>query len=62
MITEITKPATKDELIKAVNQRGWQFAKSIEVVNSDDARKLSSLVEPFVTRKKKLCIAIIERE
>lgn len=62
MITEITKPATQDELIKAVKQRGWKFVKSFEVVNSDDLRNLSADISPLVMRKKKLCIAIIARE
>ena len=62
MIREIKKPATQDELIRAVKQRGWKFVKSFELVNSDDLRNLSSHISPLVTRRKKLCIAIIERE
>ena len=62
MITEITKPATQDELARALKQRNWKFLKSIEVVNTDDLRNLSSQISPFVSRKKKLCIAVIERE
>lgn len=62
MITEITKPATKDELTKAMRQRGWKFLETREVVNRDDVRNLHSHTGSLVSRGKKLCIAIIERE
>jgi hypothetical protein len=62
MITEITKPASKDELIKAVKQTGWKFVESIEVVNQQDLGNLKTRASRSITRGKKLCIAIIERE
>ncbi len=62
MITEITKPATQDELIKAVKQRGWKFLETREVVNRDDVRNLHLHTGTLVSRGKKLCIAIIERD
>jgi len=62
MIGEITKPANKNELVKAVNQKGWQFLESIEIVNRDDLRNINSRLGTFVTRGKKLCVAVIERE
>lgn len=61
MITEITKPANKNELIKAVNQKNWKFLESIEIVNRDDLRELNSYFATFLTRGKKLCLAVIER-
>ena len=61
MIREITKPATKDELVKALRQRGWTFLESREVVNRDDVRDLNSHVGSLVSKRKKLCVAIIER-
>jgi hypothetical protein len=62
MITEITKPASKDELVKAVKQRGWKFLESREVVNRDDVRDLNSHTGSLVSKGKKLCVAIIERD
>jgi hypothetical protein len=62
VITEITKPASKDELIRAVKQTGWKFGESIEVVNQNDLVDLKTRVSRSLTRGKKLCIAIIERE
>ena len=61
MITEITKPANKDELVRALKQRGWTFLESKEVVNRDDVRDLNSHVGSLVSKRKKLCVAIIER-
>ncbi len=37
---EIIKPTTKDELTKALKQRGWKFLETREVVNRDDVRDL----------------------
>lgn len=62
MISEITKPASRDELTMALKQRGWKFLESCEVVNRDDLRDLHSHVGSLVTRGRKLCVAIIERE
>jgi hypothetical protein len=62
MITEITKPANKDELVRAMKQRGWTFLESREVVNRDDVRDITSHISSFVSKGKKLCVAIIERD
>lgn len=62
MITEITKPANKADLVKALNQKGWKFLESREVVNRDDVRDLGSHIGTLASRGKKLCVAIIERE
>ena len=62
MIREITKPATKDELVKALRQSGWKFLESREVVNRDDVRDLNSHTGSLVSKGKKLCVAIIERD
>jgi hypothetical protein len=62
MISEITKPATKDELVKALRERGWTFLESREVVNRDDVRDFTSHISSFVSKGKKLCVAIIERD
>ena len=59
---EVTKAANKDELVKAVKQRGWKFLESREVVNRDDVRELNSHVGSLVSKGKKLCVAIIERD
>lgn len=64
-LKEITKPASKDEkdeLIKAVKQRGWKLLESREVVNRDDVRGLTSHAGSLVSKGKKLCVSIIERE
>ncbi len=59
---EIIKPTTKDELTKALKQRGWKFLETREVVNRDDVRNLHLHTGTLVSRGKKLCIAIIERD
>jgi hypothetical protein len=62
MTSEITKPANKSDLVKALNQKGWKFLESREVVNRDDVRVLGSHVCTLAAKGKKLCVAIIERE
>jgi hypothetical protein len=58
----IVKPTTKQELSKALNQADWKFVASREVVNASDLREVMSLLDSLVrARKKKLCLAIIER-
>lgn len=59
---EIIKPTNKDELAKALRQKGWKFFESSEVVNRDDLRNLHSRISFLVAKGKKLCVAIIERE
>ncbi len=62
MTSEITKPASKQELATALNQRGWKFLETREVVNPNDVRALHSHAGTLVAKGKKLCVAIIERE
>jgi hypothetical protein len=62
MTSEMTKPTNKDELTKALKQKSWTFLESFEVVNRDDLRDLHSRTSSLVTKGKKLCVAIIERE
>lgn len=62
MIAEITKPANKDELVKALRQRNWKLLESREVVNRDDVRALASQAGSLLAKGKKLCVAIIERD
>ena len=54
MISEITKPASRDELTMALKQRGWKFLESCEVVNRDDVRDLHLHTGTLVSRGKKL--------
>jgi hypothetical protein len=60
--SEITKPANKGDLVKALNQRGWKFLETREVVNREDVRNLNSHMGMLVSKGKKICVAIIERE
>jgi len=60
--SEIIKPVNKQELTKALGQRNWKFLKSVEVVNRDDLRGLSSEASSLLTNGRKLCVAFIERE
>jgi hypothetical protein len=62
MTSEVTKPANKGDLVKALNQKGWKFLETREVVNREDVRDLNSHTGTLVSRGKKLCVAIIERE
>ena len=62
MISEITKPANKDELVKALRQRNWKLLESREVVNRDDVRDLNSQASSLVSKGMKLCVAIMERD
>ena len=61
LFSEITKPANKGDLEKALKQKGWTFLESKEVVNRDDVRDLDSRIRMLASRGKKLCVAIIER-
>ena len=60
--SEIAKPANKGDLVKALNQKGWKFLDSREVVNRNDVRDLGAHIGTLAARGKKLCVAIIERE
>lgn len=59
---EIVKPANADELNKAMKQRGWKFLETRELVNREDVRELHRHAGAMVSRGKKLCVALIERE
>lgn len=61
IIIEITKPTTKHELAKAINQQGWKLLESREAVNADDVRDISSRTGSLVRSGKKLCVVLIER-
>lgn len=60
-INEITKPQTKQELAKAINQQGWQFLEAREAVNANDVRDITTRTSNLVRSGKKLCIVVIER-
>ena len=53
---------TKQDIAKALNDRDYQFASSIEVVNDADVRIATDKMKWLLRRNKKLHIVILERQ
>ena len=53
---------TKQDLVKALNDRTWKLVETQEAVNRGDVAKLHTHIGSLVSKGKKLCVVLIERE
>lgn len=52
---------TKQDVAKALNDRDYQFASSLEVVNDADLRVVTDKMRAFIRQSKKIQLIVLER-